>query len=191
MNKWVHHKKLLCFKHLTAFGVAVILLTACGSTRRATHTSPNPKPSAASAASALKTKYAKLLGVPAQALTNTALYTFIDQWINTPYLYGGQTKKGMDCSGFTHLLFATVYGKSIARQSAAQSLLVKTPKSMADLAEGDLVFFKTEGSKTINHVGLYLHNQKMISATTSAGVTISDIGSSYWKPKYVMGGSVK
>jgi lipoprotein Spr len=172
---------------LAGFVLAIAATAACGSSRKTSATAPTPS----APASPLQIKYAQLIGIQPQLITNTALYQFIDEWMNTPYQYGGQTKKGADCSGFTYQLFAAVYGKTLPRQSAAQSQLLNAPKSVGELTEGDLVFFKTEGSKTINHVGVYLHNQKMINATTSAGVVISDMGSAYWKPKFVTGGSVK
>jgi murein DD-endopeptidase / murein LD-carboxypeptidase len=173
---------------LTGVVIASAALAACGSSRKTSANFPKP---AAPAAGPLQIKYAQLIGIQPQQLANTALYQFIDEWMNTPYQYGGQTKKGADCSGFTYQLFAAVYDKNLPRQSAAQSQLLKALKAMSQLAEGDLVFFKTGGSTTINHVGVYLHNQKMVSATTSAGVVISDIGSGYWKAKFVGGGSVK
>ena len=172
---------------LAGFVLAIAATASCGSSRKTSATGPRPS----APASPLQTKYAQLIGIQPQLLTNTALYQFIDEWMNTPYKYGGQTKKGVDCSRFTYQLFAAVYGKNLPRQSGAQSQLLKASKPIGQLTEGDLVFFKTEGSKTINHVGVYLHNQKMINATTSAGVVISDMGSAYWKPKFVTGGSVK
>ncbi|MCY9141802.1 C40 family peptidase, partial [Peribacillus frigoritolerans] len=51
-------------------------------------------------------------------------------------------------------------------------------------AKGDLVFFNTSGTG-VSHVGIYIGNGQFISATSSKGITITDMDNSYWKPKYL------
>ncbi len=58
------------------------------------------------------------------------------------------------------------------------------------MREGDLVFFKTNGS-SVSHVGVYLINDKFVHASTSSGVMISDLNETYWKKYYVGGGRVE
>ena len=57
-----------------------------------------------------------------------------------------------------------------------------------DLKEGDLVFF--ESGHNITHVGLYIANGKFVHASTSNGVTISDLSDTYWSKKYAGAGRV-
>jgi len=128
-----------------------------------------------------------MIGVKAVDIDNKNLYTFIDKWLNTTYSYGGQTAKGIDCSGFTQLLFDAVYKKKIPRTSEAQYNAVSEKNN---LEEGDLVFFTTIKGKKISHVGLYLQNNKFVSAT-SQGIAISDITWQYWKDRFVGGGKIK
>ena len=52
------------------------------------------------------------------------------------------------------------------------------------ISQGDLLFFRTSG-KSIGHVAIYVGNGKMIHASSSRGVTISDMNSSYWKKRFV------
>ena len=138
--------------------------------------------------SQLQVKYAVLLNTPAEEVRNTKMFEFIDDWYGTPYRLGGTTKKGVDCSAFSQFLFATVYGFSIPRTAREQYNLT-TRISRTELKEGDLIFFNTRGG--ISHVGIYLQNNKFVHASTSGGVTISDIFDEYWARKFVGVGRLK
>src|SRR5699024_4901798 len=125
--------------------------------------------------------YALLLGVNAKELENRYLYAFIDEWIGSPHRLGGQTKEGIDCSAFVNHLFNTVYRKPLARSSYEMANHVKR-KYENQLNEGDLVFFSF-GKKNIDHVGLYLRNNKFVHVSTTQGVVISDLHDP-WYYKY-------
>jgi len=99
--------------------------------------------------------------------------------MGTPYLWGGTTPSGFDCSGFTSYVFAKV-GITLPRTAAAQyasSTKVSNPQP------GDLVFFKDGGS--ITHVGIYVGNGQFIGSQSSTGVAYTSVSSSYWGPKLV------
>ncbi len=125
--------------------------------------------------------------VQPNAITNKSLYTFIDKWLNTKYQYGAQQNTGIDCSGFTQLLYDAVYKRKLARNSQAQYDASKHIESKKKLEEGDLVFFTTVKGKKISHVGVYLQNDRFINAT-SKGVIISDMNLKYWSDRFVSGG---
>jgi lipoprotein Spr len=132
-------------------------------------------------------KYAILLNVEIERIWNMGLYHFIDQWWGTPYRMGGITKQGIDCSGFVYQLFSAVYGLALPRSSRDQEQVAKHI-AKNDMQEGDLVFFNTRNSrryKGVSHVGVYLHNNKFVHASTSSGVIISDLKESYWQKHYV------
>lgn len=135
-------------------------------------------------------KYAQLLDVRVETVLNTDLFRFIEDWWGTPYVYGGKNKNGVDCSGFTNNLLSQVF-RIQAGGSSAQ-LYDKSRKigSPSQMREGDLVFFKTNGS-SVSHVGVYLVNDKFVHASTSSGVMISDLNETYWKKYYVGGGRVE
>lgn len=138
--------------------------------------------------SPLQVKYAVLLNTSAEEVRNEKMFEFIDDWYGTPYRLGGTTKKGIDCSAFTQFLFAGVYGLSIPRTAREQyKLTIRI--SRTELKEGDLVFFNTRGG--ISHVGVYLQNNKFVHASTSGGVTISDVFDPYWVRKFVGVGRLK
>lgn len=135
---------------------------------------------------ALEKKYATTLGVETGAIKNHELYRFIDSWYAVPYLYGGKTKKGVDCSGFSTALYRDVYKKQLAGSAATLYTKCK-PVKQKDLEEGDLVFFKI-GSDKISHVGVYLQNSHFVHASTKRGVVISSLTEAYYQKYFFKGG---
>lgn len=133
--------------------------------------------------------YANLMGVEVDALKNEKLYRFINDWMGTPYAYGGTSKSGVDCSGFAAMLINEVYGKSLPRSSDEQAGTIKR-KYERQLKEGDLVFFSF-GSARINHVGIYLHNGKFVHASTSKGVIISNLKDGWYYKSFKRAGEVR
>ena len=130
-------------------------------------------------------KYAILLNVPIEELSNLKLYSFIHEWYGTPYKYGGSSKKGIDCSAFTLFLYDEVYNIKIPRTSRDQFAHLKKI-NRSELLEGDLVFFKEK--TRITHVGVYLGNNKFAHASTSQGVMISDLDQLYFSRRYAGAG---
>lgn len=137
----------------------------------------------------IKNKYAPLIGVAENQISNIKLYSFIDEWYAVPYQYSGKTKKGIDCSGFTSVLYQQLYNKQL-NGSAADIYKLCKPLSKKELKEGDLVFFKIE-SDNISHIGVYLQNNKFVHASTKKGVIINDLDEAYYKKYYYKGGRVK
>ncbi len=135
----------------------------------------------------------KKLGITVTKKDNYKLYSEAASWLGTPYKYGGTSRKGVDCSGFTYLMYKNVYDKTLSRQSA--QILTNNCKriTQSDLREGDLVFFRTDGkkSKTPNHVGIYLKDKQFVHASSSKGVVISSLDNDYYKRNWIAGGRVK
>jgi peptidoglycan DL-endopeptidase LytE len=104
------------------------------------------------------------------------------QYLGVPYVYGGSTPSGFDCSGFLMYVFAQ-YGIDLPR-SAAGMYTVGTPVK-GELLPGDLVFFK-DGPK-VSHVGMYIGNNQYIDAASGSRmrVTYTDMNSSWSKKHYV------
>lgn len=128
-------------------------------------------------------KYAKIIGVSSSELSNLNLYKFVDKWYGTNYRLGGFSEQGVDCSGFTKMLYQEVYGKELARTSVEQHKNANREKSHELAKEGDLVFFR-QRSKRINHVGVYLGNNYFIHASTSHGVMISSLTETHWQKTF-------
>lgn len=105
------------------------------------------------------------------------------KYIGKPYKYGANGTSAFDCSSFTQRAFKDI-GISIPRSSVAQSNTGKKVSTSA-LAKGDLAFFDTDFDGKINHVGIYIGNNEMIHCSSSNGVQVSKISSSYWKQRLV------
>ncbi len=103
--------------------------------------------------------------------------------LGVPYAYGGRSKEGMDCSGFTSLVYENAAHRALPRTVSGQ---FRTGKDVdADsLQFGDLVFFDTTGESP-SHVGIYLEDDLFAHASVSSGVTISSLESTYFKKRYV------
>lgn len=126
--------------------------------------------------------YADVLGVSKSSLKNKELYYFIDEWLGAPHKMGGLTKSGIDCSAFIAEVYKNIYDIQLPRTSRDMAEHIKK-KYTKDLREGDLVFFSF-GKRSIDHVGIYLHNNKFLHVSTKKGVIISDI-TDPWYGKYL------
>ena len=112
----------------------------------------------------------------AQSLTRSAL-----RFLGTPYLFGGDSPSGFDCSAYVQHVFAMV-GISLPRTADAQydagHPVVGGPRP------GDLVFFQTYAEGP-SHVGIYLGKGNFVHASSSRGVMVSNLSESYWASRYL------
>ena len=132
-------------------------------------------------------KYAMMMDVEVETLTNTALYNFIDDWYGTHYRMGGTTKKGIDCSAFSGTLLSTIYSFDMPR-TAREQYKVCEKINKDNLMAGDLVFFNTRGG--VSHVGVYLTNNYFVHSSSSDGVKISSLDEAFYSRKFIGGGRV-
>ena len=115
------------------------------------------------------------------AATPSKIIATAKKYIGVPYVWGGSTPSGFDCSGYVQYVFKA-HGISLPRTSKEQ-YGVGTSVSKSKLKAGDLVFFNTEGSG-VSHLGIYVGNNQFIHASTSKGVIISSLSNTYWAPRY-------
>ena len=105
----------------------------------------------------------------------------VAQWTGTPHVLGGTTARGIDCSAFVQNVYSDAFDISLPRTTSDQARRGNEVRQR-ELRPGDLVFFKPP-TKT-RHVGIYLSNGEFAHASSSQGVTISDINHDYWQRSY-------
>ena len=113
------------------------------------------------------------------------IISYAKGYIGVPYLYGGNSKKGFDCSGFTQYIMRR-HGYNLPRTAQSQGDTYSKIKA-GQAMKGDLVFFGSS-KKNISHVGIVSSEKgssiSMIHASSSKGIMISNIeNNSYWTPK--------
>ena len=108
-------------------------------------------------------------------------------YIGTPYLYGGTSRRGMDCSGLVCLSYKSV-DKDLPRTSATQAETGR-PVPRNKIQPGHLIFFSTSKGRKINHVGIVTSvdggDVEFIHASSSRGVRIDKLSHEYWRPRFV------
>ncbi len=118
----------------------------------------------------------------ADKIINTAL-TFS----GTKYKWGGNTKKGIDCSGLLYVSFREhdVQLPRVSYHMAEEGRRVK----LKNVEKGDLIFFRIKKGKRINHVGMVVAIEddeiKFIHASSSRGVIVSSLREGYWNSAFV------
>jgi cell wall-associated NlpC family hydrolase len=98
----------------------------------------------------------------------------------TPYVMGGTSRSGFDCSGFTRFILGRSAGISLPR-TAEEQFYIGRPVAKGDLEAGDLVFFRDTYRDGISHVGMYVGDGRFVHACNpSKGVTVSSLSEQYY-----------
>lgn len=107
--------------------------------------------------------------------------------LGVPYMFGGISPGGFDCSGFVCYVFGKA-GISLPRMADLQfEAVTHVPRS--NLKTGDLVFFETYCPGP-SHVGIYVGDGKFIHASCSKGISVAEVFTGYWGARYLGAGRV-
>lgn len=167
--------------------ISSLLLVGCSSNK---NTSVRPSYSHTSTHQSSKQEKASHASMPKNE-HEKRLISEANKWLGTPYKFGGNTKAGVDCSGFVCNLFNETFNIKIPRNSAKQHEFCHKVKK-AELRIGDLIFFATNsGSRAVSHVGLYVGDGQMIHASTRKGVIYQDIETDYYAKAFIGVGRIE
>ena len=118
--------------------------------------------------------------------TGAEILSKAQSYLGTPYVYGGASPSGFDCSGFVYYVYGT-FGISVGRTPAAQSS-AGTQVDKASLQVGDIVLFAGTGGSGITHAGIYAGNGQFIHSPNSRStVSYSDLNNGYWSEHFYCG----
>ena len=104
-----------------------------------------------------------------------------ESWLGVPYDFGGQSRSGIDCSGFVRQIFSEAYGIKLPHNSSAMHRMGKSVDK-DDLQPGDIVFFKNFGF--VDHSGIYMGKNYFIHSASSVGVAYSTLDAPYFSSHY-------
>ena len=118
--------------------------------------------------------------------TGAEILSKAQSYLGSPYVYGGASPSGFDCSGFVYYVYGT-FGISVGRTPAAQAS-AGTQVDKASLQVGDIVLFAGTGGSGITHAGIYAGNGQFIHSPNSRStVSYSDLTSGYWSEHFYCG----
>lgn len=109
------------------------------------------------------------------------LWQVFERYQGAPYEYGGMSAQGFDCSGFILTAYREGLGQTLPR-TTAQMLRHGREVSPDQVEPGDLVFFRIGGKE--QHAGIYMGKNRFIHASTSVGVTLSELDGYYWADRF-------
>ena len=116
-----------------------------------------------------------------QKLQGKEVVTRAAKYQGVPYVFGGTTPKGFDCSGYVQYVFKDC--RATLPRLADEQALLGVFVTQRQLRPGDLVFFTTY-LPGASHVGIYAGSGKFWSASSSRGVILSSLQDDYWKKRY-------
>ena len=141
----------------------------------------------------IKEKYSIILEVMPKEIKDYKLYSYLDEWIGTPYKKQMLEKQvGVEASYFVQALYSDIYKETFPKTPdgifRSKSIQLFTGRTF--LKEGDIVFFRYDKFRPISDVGIYLHNDRIL-ACTAQGLNIYDFNDEYFQLRFIAAGRLK
>ena len=141
----------------------------------------------------IKEKYSIILEVMPKEIRDYKLYSYLDEWIGTPYKKQTLEKQvGVEASYFVQALYSDIYKETFPKTPdgifRSKSIQLFTGRTF--LKEGDIVFFRYDKFHPISDVGIYLHNDRIL-ACTAQGLNIYDFNDEYFQLRFIAAGRLK
>jgi cell wall-associated NlpC family hydrolase len=155
-------------------------ITACGTVKRGSYQKKEPVDPPAKASEPVSHETTITASTGATELIRERqdiLQLAYNDWKGIPYILGGTGYNGIDCSAFMQVVYEDYFSVILPRTTLEQ-LEFGAPVSKRSITPGDMVFFKT-GRRTY-HVGIMVNSTEFLHASTSEGVTISELTHPYW-----------
>jgi cell wall-associated NlpC family hydrolase len=122
--------------------------------------------------------------VSSSDLSSEEMTMKIIEFLDTPYLWGGNSYRGIDCSAFVQTVMYQALGITLPRTSYDQSN-VGMDVAKEDLKFGDLLFFDTMHKGRTTHVGIYIGNGMFAQSGSSTGVAFASLNSDYYSKTFL------
>jgi cell wall-associated NlpC family hydrolase len=177
--KWVINAALVLL--VTSVVVVLIIVQSVAMLLSGGRADANPTTGSSPSAGTPVVLPAPTAGVPLGADLNSRIVQLAQTWLGVPYLFGGCSRGGVDCSCLVQNVYAAV-GVHLPRVAVDQ---FNATSAVADPQPGDLVFFANTYEPGISHVGIYIGNGLQINApTTGEVVSIASVFTGYWGSHY-------
>lgn len=173
-----HHQKFHMvnfnqLQNILIFFIFILILSSCGLSRETSRSSAgNDRVAISSNVPITESERAVL----------SQLRSAYEDWGGAPYLLGGSSKSGVDCSAFTKTVLEDYFDIEIPRHTRDQ-LQAGSSVRRNSARPGDLIFFRT--SRGILHVGIAMEKGDFLHASYSSGVMISNVGERYWAGRFL------
>ncbi|MCC5941783.1 MAG: C40 family peptidase [Balneolaceae bacterium] len=157
--------------------IFALIVSSCGVIREGQRQAPkSPTPPSTTPAITVSEE------TPSMTAVQDQLQSAHAQWRGTPYVLGGSSRSGIDCSAFTQTVFREYFDAPLPRNTREQ-LQVGSGIRRQLIRPGDLVFFRT--ARNVLHVGIAMEDGDFLHASVSNGVMISNLSDSYWAGRYL------
>ncbi|MDD3124940.1 MAG: C40 family peptidase [Candidatus Kapabacteria bacterium] len=123
-------------------------------------------------------------GMMTCGITKQDLMDNVMDWLGTPYLFGGTSRRAIDCSAFVRQMYLTA-GNIMLPRTAREQIGVGLKVARKNLQFGDMIFFHTRKEVYVSHVGIYLGDNLFAHASSRYGVTVSSLESEYYDKRFI------